>query len=48
LLQRRKTRFTDGFPVTRLMLLEQAAAYQKPKAAKLSKWGMGTRKFRRA
>jgi hypothetical protein len=33
LLQRREARLADGFPVTRLMLFEQAAAYQKPKAA---------------
>ena len=33
LLEGRETRFTDGFPVTRLVLFEQAAAYQKPKAA---------------
>jgi len=30
LLQRRETRLTDGFPVTRLMLLEQAVTHQKP------------------
>ncbi len=28
-----ETRFTDGFPVTRFMLFEQAVAHQKPKAA---------------
>jgi len=33
LLQRRETRLTDGFPVTRLMLLEQAVTHQKPDAA---------------
>ena len=33
LLQRRETRLTDGFPVTRLMLFEQAAAHQKRDAA---------------
>jgi hypothetical protein len=32
LLQRRETRHPDGFPVTRLVLFEQAAAYQKPDA----------------
>jgi hypothetical protein len=32
LLQRRETRLTDGFPVTRLMLFEQAVDYQKPDA----------------
>jgi hypothetical protein len=34
LLQRRETRRTDGFPVTRFMLFEQAVAYQKTKAAR--------------
>jgi hypothetical protein len=29
LLQRRETRFTDGFSVTRFMLFEQAVANQK-------------------
>jgi hypothetical protein len=29
LLQRRKTRLTDRFPVVRLMLVEQSAAYQQ-------------------
>ena len=29
LLQRRETRLTNGFPVTRLMLFEQAVAHQK-------------------
>ena len=33
-LQRLETRRTDGFPVTRLMLFEQAVAHQKPKAAR--------------
>ena len=33
LLQRRETRFTDGFPVTRFMLFEQAVAHQKRDAA---------------
>ena len=33
LLQRRETRLTDGFPVTRFMLFEQAVAHQKPNAA---------------
>jgi len=33
LLQRRETRLTDGFPVTRLVLFEQSVAYQKPDAA---------------
>ena len=33
LLQRRETRLTDRFPVTRFMLFEQAVAHQKPKAA---------------
>ena len=33
LLQRRETRLTDGFPVTRFMLFEQAAAHQKTDAA---------------
>ena len=33
LFQRRETRRTDGFPVTRLVLFEQAVAHQKPKAA---------------
>ena len=32
LLQRRKARLTEGFPVTRFMLFEQAIAYQKPDA----------------
>ena len=32
-LQRRETRLTDGFPVTRLMLFEQAVAHQKRDAA---------------
>jgi hypothetical protein len=32
LLQRRETRLADGFPVTRLMLFEQAVADQKPGA----------------
>ena len=32
LLQRRETGLTDGFPVTRLMLFEQAVADQKPGA----------------
>ena len=31
--QRRKTRFTDGSPVTRFMLFQQAAAHQKPNVA---------------
>ena len=34
LFQRRETRRTDGFPVTRFMLFEQAVAHQKPKAAR--------------
>ena len=34
LLQRRETRLTDGFSVTRLVLFEQAVAHQKPKAAR--------------
>jgi|TARA_B100000315_G_scaffold169024_1_gene157573 hypothetical protein len=29
LLQRRETRLTDRFPVTRFMLFEQAVAHQK-------------------
>jgi hypothetical protein len=33
LLQRRKTRLTDDFPVMRLMLFEQAVAHQKRDAA---------------
>jgi hypothetical protein len=33
LLQRRETRLTDGFPVTRFMLFEQAVAHQKRGAA---------------
>ena len=33
LLQRRETRLTDGFLVTRLMLFEQAVAHQKRDAA---------------
>ena len=33
LLKRRETRRPDGFPVTRLVLFEQAVAHQKPKAA---------------
>ena len=33
LLQRRETRLTDGFPVTRFMLFEQAVAHQKRDAA---------------
>ena len=33
MLQRRETRLTDGFPVTRLMLFEQAAAHQTRNAA---------------
>jgi hypothetical protein len=33
LLQRRETRLTDGFPVTRFTPFEQAVAHQKPKAA---------------
>ena len=32
-LQGRKTRLTDGFPVTRLVLFEQSVAHQKPNAA---------------
>jgi hypothetical protein len=32
LLQRRETGLTDGIPVTRLMLFEQAVADQKPGA----------------
>ena len=33
LLQRRETRLTDGFSVTRLVLFRQTVAYQKPDAA---------------
>ena len=33
LLQGRKTRLADGFPVTRFMLFEQAVAHQKRDAA---------------
>ena len=33
LLQRRKTRLADGFPVTRFMLFEQTGAHQKRDAA---------------
>ena len=32
-LQRREIRRPDGFPVTRLVLFEQAVTHQKPKAA---------------
>jgi len=33
LLKGREARLTDGFPVTRLVLFEQAVTHQKPKAA---------------
>jgi hypothetical protein len=33
LLQRRETRLANGFPVTRLVLFEQAVAHQKRDAA---------------
>ena len=32
-LKGREARLTDGFPVTRLVLFEQAVAHQKPDAA---------------
>ena len=33
LLKGRETRLANDFPVTRLMLFEQAVAHQKPKSA---------------